>query len=120
MLQERWARLGVWRLADEMAFKVYRATRTFPKDESYGITSQLRRCSLSIPTDIVEGCSRKGDKEMARFLNIALGSLGETKYLLYFSERLGYLKNQEHGELHKGYAELGRMLWKFYEKVKQS
>jgi len=64
MVMERWEKLEIWKLADELAFKVYMVTKQFPKDELYGITSQLRRAALSIPTNIVEGYSRSGDREL--------------------------------------------------------
>ena len=118
MEEERWQRLDVWKLADELAFQVYNATRHFPKEEIYGITSQLRRSALSIPTNIVEGYSRKGDKELSHFINISLGSLAETKYLIYFSNRLGYFEKHKYSELKTGYEKLGKLLWKFYEAVK--
>jgi four helix bundle protein len=118
MENERWAKLEVWKLADELAFRVYKTTKNFPKEEIYGITSQIRRAALSIPTNIVEGYSRKGDKELARFVNISLGSMAEAKYLLYFSNRLGYFKKNTYTELKKGYDTLGKLLWKFYEAIK--
>ena len=118
MEEERWAKLEVWKLADDLAFEIYKITQQFPKEEIYGITSQIRRSALSIPTNIVEGYSRKGDKELSRFVNIGLGSLAETKYLLYFSNRLGYLEKDRYNELKEGYDTLGKLLWKFYEKVK--
>ncbi|MCL5023300.1 MAG: four helix bundle protein [Nitrospirae bacterium] len=83
----------------------------------YGLTSQIRRAALSIPTNIVEGYARKGDKELARFVNIAMGSLAETEYLLEFSTKLGYLKAQDFGRLENLRAEVGKLLWSFYKKV---
>jgi len=65
MENERWAKLEVWKTADDLAFEIYQITKRFPKEEIYGITSQIRRSALSIPTNIVEGYSRKGDKELA-------------------------------------------------------
>ena len=118
MIDERWAKLEVWKLADKLAFDVYKATKNFPKEEIYGITSQIRRAALSIPTNVVEGYSRKGDKGLANFINISLGSLAETKYLIYFSNRLGYIEEITYSELKTGYDKLGKMLWKFYEAVK--
>jgi four helix bundle protein len=118
MEEERWQKLEVWKLADELAFKVYKGTQNFPREEIYGITSQVRRSALSIPTNIVEGYSRKGDKELAHFVNISLASLAETKYLIYFSNRLGYFKKAEYSNLKNGYNTLGKLLWKFYEAVK--
>ena len=118
MEEERWQKLEVWKHADELAYRVYKTTQDFPKEEAYGMTSQIRRASLSIPTNIVEGYSRKGDKELSRFVNISFGSLAETKCLLYFSDWLGYFKKDMYNELKNGYETLGKLLWKFYEKVK--
>ena len=120
MEEERWQKLEVWKLADDLAFNVYKATKNFPKEEIYGITSQIRRSALSIPTNLVEGYSRKGDKELSRFVNISLGSLAETKYLLYFSNRLGYIKSKECTHLRSGYDKFGKLLWKFYEAVSKN
>ena len=115
---ERWQNLDIWKEADDLAYRVYCTTSRFPKEEIYGITSQLRRAALSVPTNIVEGYSRRGDKELSRFINIALGSLGETKYLIMFSCKLGYLNYSEHQQLWEVAGDLGRKLWKFYERVR--
>ena len=120
MKNERWANLEVWKLADDLAFEIYQVTNNFPKEEIYGITSQIRRAALSVPTNIVEGYSRKGDKELSRFINISLGSLAETKYLIYFSNRLGYLNTKDYSKLRLGYDKLGKLLWKFYEAVNKN
>ena len=117
--EERWQRLEVWQLADEMAYRVYMATRDFPKEELYGLTSQLRRAVLSVPTNIVEGYSRKGQKELVQFLNISIGSMAEAKYLLHFANRMEFLSNEKYDELKEGYDKLGKKLWKFYETVRQ-
>lgn len=109
--------LIVWQKADELALEVYKLTKSFPKDEMYGLTSQLRRAALSIPTNIVEGYARKGDKELARFINIAIGSMSETEYLLDFSKRLGYLTEKDHEIIEALRSEVGRLLWNFYKKV---
>lgn len=103
-----------------MAYKVYLATRKFPQEEKFGITSQLRRAVLSVPTNIVEGYSRKGDKELANFINIALGSMAETKYLLRFSNKLEYLQDAGYNEIIDGYNVLGKKTWKFYQAVKKT
>ena len=118
MTEDRWRKLEVWELADDLAFKIYKVSRGFPKEEIYGITSQIRRSALSIPTNIVEGYSRKGDKELSHFINISLASLAETKYLIYFSHRLEYLSDNEYDKIKKGYEKLGKKLWKFYESVR--
>jgi len=89
-----WGRLGgggllarfkliVWQKANELALQVYMATKDFPKNELYGMTSQLRRSAVSIPTNIVEGTGRQGRRELRQFINIALGSLAETEYFMF-------------------------------------
>ncbi len=119
MEMDRWKKLDVWKLADELAFNIYKQTKHFPKEEMFGLISQLRRSGLSIPTNIVEGYSRKGDKELAHFVNIGLGSLGESKYLLYFSQRLDYICAPEYEKLENDCEVLGKKLWRFYEKVRK-
>ena len=118
MTEDRWKNLDVWKLSDELAYNVYLTSRDFPKEEVYGITSQLRRAALSIPTNIVEGYSRKGDKELSHFLSISIGSMAETKYLLYFSHRLEYINDNKYDEIKNGYERLGKQLWRFYESVR--
>ena len=76
----------------------------------YGLTSQIRRAALSIPTNIVEGYARKGDKELSRFINIAIGSMAETEYLLDFSRRPGYLRETEYTRIESVRAEVGKLL----------
>jgi four helix bundle protein len=110
-------KLLVWQKADEMAYQVYMATKTFPKEELYAMTSQLRRASLSVPTNIVEGYARQGKNEFRQFANIALGSLAEAKYLLGFCLRLKYLKPQEHKNLDDRAEEVGRLLWRFHQSL---
>ena len=85
--------LIVFQKSDELAYQIYKATDKFPKSELFGLTSQIRRAALSIPTNIVEGYARKSKKELAQFVNIALGSHAETEYLFDFSKRLGYFKS---------------------------
>jgi four helix bundle protein len=115
--EDRWKSLEIWQVADQMALDVYHVTRAFPPEERFGITSQLRRAALSIPTNIVEGYSRRGDREFAHFVNIALGSLAETKYLLHFARRLDYVSSEAFDALAAGCDRLGRQLWRFYENV---
>ena len=110
-------KLTVWKKADELVYQIYLITKNFPKEEIYGLTSQLRRAALSIPTNIVEGYGRQSKKELKHFVNIALGSLAETKYLLYFSERLGYAQAVQYNKLNGLAEEVGRLLWKFYESL---
>ena len=109
--------LIVWQKSDELAFEVYKLTKKFPKDEIYGLTSQLRRAALSIPTNIVEGYARKGDKELGRFVSIAIGSMAETEYLLDFARRLGYINGEEFNSVEGLRTEVSKLLWSFYRKI---
>ena len=115
MREARYKKLLVWQKADELAYQVYLETKKFPKEEIYGITSQLRRAVLSVPTNLVEGTGRQGDKELKHFVNIALGSLAETEYLLDFCLRLGYFNQDNHRKLQSLRQEVGNLLWKFYK-----
>ncbi len=83
-------KLRAFELADEVAFLVYQATKKFPREEMYGLTSQMRRAAVSVPSNIVEGCARESQAEYFRFLEIAFGSLKELHYQFSLSKRLGY------------------------------
>jgi four helix bundle protein len=86
-----YTKIEAWKLADDLTVEVYRATHSFPREEIYGITSQLRRAACSVPANIVEGSSRESQKDYLHFLYIARGSLSETQYFIHLSRRLGYL-----------------------------
>lgn len=81
----------IWQLSHSLTLEVYKTTSNSPKEELYGLTSQIRRASSSIPTNISEGCGRNSDKEFNQYLNIALGSACETEYLLILSKDLQYI-----------------------------
>lgn len=85
------SKLRAYELADEIALLVYRISKDFPKDEIYGLTSQMRRAAVSVPSNIVEGCARESQQEYLRFLEIAFGSLRELRYQLSLAKRLGYV-----------------------------
>jgi four helix bundle protein len=88
-------KLRVFELADEVALLVYRLTVGFPKVELYGLTSQVRRAAISVPSNIVEGCARESQADYLRFLTIAFGSLRELRYQLGLSNRLEFLSNHD-------------------------
>ena len=88
-------KLRAFELADEVAMLVYRVTAGFPKEESFGLTSQIRRAAVSVSSNIVEGCARDSEADYLRFLNIAFGSLRELHYQLNLSKRLGYLHSED-------------------------
>ena len=107
--------LIIFQKADDLAFQIYKVTESFPRSELFGISSQLRRAALSIPTNIAEGYSRKSRKELKQFINISLGSLAETRYLFDFSKRLRYHKESDH--IATLIDEVGRVLWSFYRSL---
>jgi four helix bundle protein len=88
-------KLRAFELADEVALLIYRMTAGFPKEELYGLTSQMRRAAVSVPSNIVEGCARDSQADYLRFLTIAFGSLKELSYPLSLSNRLGFLNSQD-------------------------
>jgi four helix bundle protein len=90
-------KIKAWQRADDLAAAVYEVSKSFPREEIYGLTSQIRRAASSVPANIVEGASRESAKDYAHFLAIARGSLAETQYFLHLAKRLGYV-NDEHAE----------------------
>lgn len=97
--------------SDQLAHSVYCLTKNFPKEELYGVVSQLRRAALSVPLNIIEGFARKGSKDCRQFLHIAYGSLKETKYLLYFSFGEKILSEEDYLKTLAVCEEVGKMLW---------
>jgi four helix bundle protein len=95
-----YTKIEAWKLADDLTVAIYERTRSFPKEEIYGLTSQLRRASYSVPANIVEGSSRESKKDYLHFLYIARGSLSETQYFVHLAGRLGYLTLEEVASLH--------------------
>jgi len=95
-----YTKIEAWKLADDLTVAVYERTRSFPKEEVYGLTSQLRRASYSVPANIVEGSSRESKKDYLHFLYIARGSLSEAQYFIHLAGRLGYLSSEEVASLH--------------------
>ena len=102
--------LKVWEKAHELVLEIYKITKNFPNEEKFGLVSQLRKSASSIPTNLAEGFKRRSKKDFAHFVNIADGSLEETKYILFLSYELGYLDRSELDKLSKIYDEVGRML----------
>ena len=103
-------KLDGWKKAIEFVIAVYRATDDFPKDERFGLISQLRRASVSIPANIAERAGRKSDKEFAHFLSMSQGSASEVDTELLIASRLGYFENEKYLELRPSPDEIGRVL----------
>lgn len=103
-------KLKVFELADEMTVEVYRLTEGFPREEVFGLTSQMRRAAVSVAANIVEGSSRPSQTDYVRFLVMAKGSLQELGYYLHLSKRLGYVAQATFDSLYSQYDECARRL----------
>lgn len=104
--------------ADVFAHKVYAVTRKFPREELYGITSQLRRAALSIVLNLIEGYARNKGKEYIRFIEIAYGSLKESKYLTHFSYKEHLMTEGEYRDLLNLAEEIGKLIWNKLQRLK--
>ena len=102
--------LKVWEKSHQLALAIYKVTKDFPKEELYGLISQIRRSSMSIPTNIAEGCGRFTDADFARFLQMAMGSASETEYQLILARDLDFLPKDSYEKLHSEVEEVKRML----------
>lgn len=111
--------IKAWQYADDLVVLVYSKTKSFPKEELYGITSQLRRAAVSAPTNIAEGASREHKKEYLHFLNIASGSIAEAEYLLHLSRRIGYFRDDEYMEVEELRKQAAKTLHGLIKSVKK-
>jgi four helix bundle protein len=109
--------LQVWNKAHLLVLASYRSTAGFPKQEVYGMTSQIRRCAASIAANIAEGCGKRGNGEFQRYLNIAAGSASELEYHFLLSRDLNLLDQTTYQQLHNGVVEVKRMLASLIRKV---
>lgn len=103
-------KLRAFGLADQLALMVYECTREFPKEELFGMTSQMRRAAVSVPSNIVEGAARSSEKDFVRFLEIAYGSLRELEYQVSLSSRLGFLNGEASRKLQGLSTETAKVL----------
>ena len=102
--------LFVWQKSMELVTEIYRLSKKFPNDETYGITAQIRRCAVSIPSNIAEGYGRSSTQDYIRFLRIASGSLYELQTLLEISLNIGYLNKNNFEKIYQATREIERML----------
>jgi len=103
-------KLLVWQKAHQLTLSIYRVTRTFPEDERYGLTSQMRRSAASIGANLAEGSARRSDKDFARFVQIAFGSATEIEQHLILAKDLGYLSEEDYATLDGQVVDVKRML----------
>lgn len=109
-------KLIVWQKAMDLVVVIYRITKGFPKEEQFGLTSQIRRATISIPSNIAEGCRRNTQKDFSRFLIIALGSASEADTQLKLAKRLGLIGDADYNEADVLLHEILRMLNKLIER----
>ncbi|WP_323805944.1 four helix bundle protein [Bacteroides sp.] len=102
--------LLVWKKSIDLVEQIYKFTKQFPKEELYGITNQMRRCTVSIPANIAEGSGRKNKAEFIQFLHIALGSASELETHLIISQRLGFLSSNSYDEIMNALNEIIKMI----------
>ena len=112
-------KIMAWQKADDLTVAVYEATKTFPKDEVYSLTSQIRRAAYSIPANIAEGASRNSQKDYLHFLYISRGSAAEVGYFIHLSRRLGYINQEDHESLAAQAAEASRILTGLIQSVEK-
>ncbi len=111
-------KLKVWEKSHKITLEIYKMTKNFPKEELYGLTSQIRRASASIPANLSEGCGRGSDAELSRFTQIAMGSACELEYHLLLTYDLGLIKFDIYISLNKELIEIKKMLSSLINKLK--
>jgi four helix bundle protein len=109
--------LTVWRRAHELTLHVYKLTASFPAEERFGLTSQIRRCTVSIASNIAEGCGRGSDAELGRFLQIAMGSASELEYQLLLAADLAFSTSTDCDSAIQEVVQVKRMLAGFLKKL---
>ena len=110
-------KLLVWDKAHRLTLAIYHVTATLPREETYGLLSQMRRAASSIPSNIAEGCGRDGDAELSRFCVMARGSASELEYQLLLSRDLKLIQSQEYEQLTQQTVEIKRMLTVLVQKL---
>ena len=109
--------LKVWQKAHQLTLAIYQLTASFPREEIYGLTAQMRRAAASIPANLAEGCGRNSDAELARFSSIAAGSASELEYHLLLARDLNLIKLNDYPLLAEQIVEIKRMLTVFVQKL---
>jgi four helix bundle protein len=110
--------LTVWEKAHKLTLAIYGATGKFPKEEMYGLTGQMRRSAAAVPTNIAEGCGKDTEVDLARYMQISMGSASELEYQLLLAHDLSYLDKDIYTQLHNAVVEVKRMLAPFIKKLR--
>ena len=111
-------KLGIWQRSHQLTLDVYKVSQAFPKDELFGLTSQIRRAASSIPTNIAEGCGRASNKDYAHFLQIAIGSASEVEYELLLAHDLEYINDEAFNKLTSETIAIRKMIIKYQSELK--
>jgi four helix bundle protein len=111
-------RFAAWQTAHQLAIKIYEVTARWPSRERYGLTAQLRRAALAVPTNMVEGSAKRGKRELGRFLDISVGSVAEVSYLLLFAREIGLLSTADWTTLEALREKAAQQLWLLYRAVR--
>jgi four helix bundle protein len=110
-------RFRAWQVSHELVLTIYESTKSWPKQELYGLTSQARRAAYSVPMNIVEGSAKRGPREFRRFLDISLGSVAELSYCLLLAKDLGYLQEKEWLVEEELRNRTGQLLWRLSQAI---
>ena len=108
----------MWKRSHKLTLEIYKATQLFPKEEIFGLTSQIRRAVSSIPTNIAEGCGRRTNAELANFLNISSGSASEVEYEILLAKEIGYITAEQCDAWTQEISEIRSMLAAYMKKLK--
>lgn len=115
---KRYERLEAWQAAHQLVLRTYRVTKTFPREELYGLTSQARSAAFSVAANIAEGSAKRGPREFRRYLDIALGSLSELSYIFRLVKELDLIESAKWSELDQARERAGRLTWGLYRSVR--
>jgi four helix bundle protein len=107
-------RFEAWKISHQLALDIYKVTDSWPSNERYGLTAQIRRAAISAPTNIAEGSAKRGPRELRRYLDISLGSLSEVSYLLRFTRDRGILNEEGFRALDNLRNRAGQLTWRLY------
>ncbi|MBO7610257.1 MAG: four helix bundle protein [Muribaculaceae bacterium] len=111
-------KLQIWQKAHQLTLAIYKTSQNFPIDERFGLTSQLRRAAISIPSNIAEGCGRNTVGELAQFIQIAIGSSSEVEYQLLLAHDLGLISDEIYVQLKNDLSEMIRMMISYNDKIR--
>lgn len=118
VIMRDYRQLMVWQKAHSLTLSIYTATKLFPREEVFGLTSQLRRAAVSIPSNIAEGAGRQSSADFARFLDMAVASCNEVEYQIFLASELEFLPPEQYRVLNENVAEIRHMLTRLAQKMR--